>query len=266
MIQCVTKNNFMDLLNRNVYIYGAGIYAQDIEAWLSRVGIQKISYIVDDEYFTKTSDLDKNILSLSAYKSKKTSLDLVINGIADVSNFKRVLRAEVFDDFRVLYDPNPMWEEEKDYFEEYRQEINQIGNLFADEKSGRIMKAFFRAKSGETDGINEDIALASGEKTYFNNLTKGKVRGAFVDCGAFNGDSVREYLNFIKDENLCEIYAFEPDADAYDSLQKEYALMENVHCINKGIWDKQDTLTFASGKKMGSGFADNCGMGGGAFG
>lgn len=72
MIKCVTKYNFMDILNRNIYIYGAGVYAEDIDAWLARVEIQKVSYIVDDEYLPNHSILGKDILSLSAYKSKKT--------------------------------------------------------------------------------------------------------------------------------------------------------------------------------------------------
>lgn len=262
MIKCVTYDNVRDILNCNVYIYGAGVYAEDIRAWLLRAGIQKATYIVDDEYLSKYTILSENILSLSNYKKIKCNSDVVINGIANVSNFKRVLRSEVFDDFRVLYDPNPMWENEKSYFELHQQEIDLVENLFADEKSGRIMRAFLRAKNGEVEGINEDILLASEEKTYFNGLTKNKADGAFVDCGAFNGDSVYEYLSFNNDENQCEIFAFEPDADTYSSLLKKYSSMNNVHCINKGIWDKQDTLGFVSGKKMGSGLADNCDIGG----
>lgn len=267
MIKHVINCNIKDISAHNVYIYGAGTYAEDIDDWLSRAGIQKVAYIVDDKYFPKYPVLGKKIISLSEYENIKCGSDVVINGIANVSNFRRVLSSEIFDNFRIIYSPVSLWENEKGYFEQHQQEIEDVEKLFADEKSVRTLRAFLRAQNGEEGGIEEDISLASEEKTYFNSLTRDKTTGAYVDCGAFNGDSVREFLDFSNDKNHCEVFAFESDINNYRLLKENFFMMDNVHCINKGVWDKQDTLVFISGKNQGSGLAENiCSERGGKIG
>lgn len=95
-------------------------------------------------------------------------------------------------------------------------------------------------------GADKDITLASEENTYFNSLTKGKFDGAYVDCGAYNGDSVKRYLNFIGDIDSNEIFAFEPDNINYSELKVQFEGRVNIHCINKGIWNCEEQLGFNS--------------------
>lgn len=260
MLKYITNNNIKDISTRNVYIYGAGVYADDVNAGFSQAGIQAVAFIVDDKYLPEHPIMGKNIISLSHYKNIKCKGDVVVNGIASVSGFRRVLSSGEFDDFRVFYDPAPLWKNEKGYIEQHYKEIKKIEKLYADEKSVQVMRAFLRAKSGEEEGIAEDISLASEEGTYFNSLTKEKAEGAFIDCGAFDGDSTQEFFSFLNEQNQCEVFAFESDADNYRVLKDKFLKMNNVHCINKGVWNKEDTLVFTSGRNMGSGFAEAGGV------
>lgn len=54
-----------------------------------------------------------------------------------------------------------------------------------------------------------------------------------IDCGANVGDIT---------QHLCKsgatVYSFEPNPYAFDILQNRYSNMRNVHCIQKGVSDK----------------------------
>jgi FkbM family methyltransferase len=66
----------------------------------------------------------------------------------------------------------------------------------------------------------------------------------YVDSGAYNGDTIKRFLGFCG-EKYKRIYAFEPDTDNYNLLEKNLQI-NNVHLIKKGTWNKSDTLLFDS--------------------
>jgi methyltransferase, FkbM family len=255
MFKCITECNVKELTAYRIYVYGAGVFAGVISGWLSKAGIDVKAYIVDDEYFSGKRIPAKNIIPLSKYKIMEGKTDIVINGIANVSGIRKTCASGIFKDFRIIYEPDACWQYEQVYFDQHKKEIEEVEKMFADEESIRIMRAFLRAKSGEVKGVNDDISLASEEKTYFNNLTEDKSAGAYIDCGAFDGDSVQEFLNFYN--NQCEVFAFESDENNYCILEERFSAMDYVHCINKGVWNKQDLLVFALWGSMGSGMVTN---------
>jgi FkbM family methyltransferase len=58
-----------------------------------------------------------------------------------------------------------------------------------------------------------------------------------IDCGA-NIGKISSFLSITG----ATVYAFEPDPIAFESLQKNCYKRKNIHCINKGVWDKNTTL------------------------
>jgi FkbM family methyltransferase len=58
-----------------------------------------------------------------------------------------------------------------------------------------------------------------------------------IDCGANTG-SISKYLSLTG----ATIYAFEPDPIAFKILSKRLANKKKVHCINKGVWNKNTTI------------------------
>lgn len=75
----------------------------------------------------------------------------------------------------------------------------------------------------------------------------------FVDCGAYDGDTVEIFKQKISDagKKYSRIYAFEPDKDNFEKLKRNQLKDKLVIPINKGVWDEKTTLTFS----------DNCGGG-----
>lgn len=239
------KENIGSLSNRNVYIYGAGDYGHTIEKIFLANNLKVKKFIVDDQYENKVRG-KKNIELFSRFKQECNQTDVVINGISSVEHFRKMMREQVLQNIYIYFDPMEFYKCDDEYFAKYETELKSAENMYCDEYSKSVMKAFLSAK--RTGNANSDIELACDEPDYFNSLTKGKFNGAYVDCGAYEGGSICQYMNFINGfkENLSEIFAFEPDKVNYALLKCKFKDEANIHCINKGVWNKRESLYFAS--------------------
>lgn len=81
------------------------------------------------------------------------------------------------------------------------------------------------------------------------NLKEGDI---VFDCGAYCGISSYYFSKLVGETG--KVYAFEPDKLNYKMLLKNIELhnLKNVIPINKGIWDKTDTLLFNTEGALGS--------------
>lgn len=136
-----------------------------------------------------------------------------------------------------------LWKEEEEP-SVYCGEYDEVSELFCDEYSRKVFQSYLEAWKGKVDN---DI-LFSINGTYFNELTKSRRTGAFVDCGSYDGQSAIDYMKFIGEE--CLVYAFEPDKDNYRNLADRMKNRSNVICLNKGCYSCERELSFASNGDM----------------
>jgi len=78
----------------------------------------------------------------------------------------------------------------------------------------------------------------------------------FVDCGAYDGDTVREFLNHQAD-SFHAIHAFEPDPDNYRKLQAYVAALKphissRISCYKAGTGDRRGNVSFDAAGNMSS--------------
>lgn len=74
------------------------------------------------------------------------------------------------------------------------------------------------------------------------------MRKIFIDAGAYDGDTIREFFNWgkmIGDPNEYEIYAFEPNPNMYKILDDTASQHDNVTFINKAVWIEDGQIEFA---------------------
>ncbi len=129
---------------------------------------------------------------------------------------------------------------DKDYHSSHQKEFNEAREMLCDEYSKKVFRGYIEAQKGN---IDDDI-LYSTNGTYFNELTRGKRRGVFVDCGSYDGESANEYMKFTGEE--CQVFAFEPDKDNYQNLLNKVKDKSNFTCINKGCYSSEKVLSFAA--------------------
>jgi FkbM family methyltransferase len=122
--------------------------------------------------------------------------------------------------------------------------INQLCESFEDEKSKKSIEAYLNSQ------ISRDrrFLLPYIETPQYFTLGPMKLRHdeMFVDCGAYDGDTIRDFLRVV-DRRYRRIFAFEPDVVSFASLRKyildEY--LENIEVVALGAYDCKTELRFS---------------------
>lgn len=127
-------------------------------------------------------------------------------------------------------------------------------SLLADDKSRNILRDILRFKlSGELHYLRR--CETPREADYLQLLAPGG-QEVFVDAGAYNGDTVEEFLGYTGGR-FREIYALEPNRRNFRKLAErmECLNLPGIRCLCVGAWDCADTLPFSPGSGRQSGMA-----------
>lgn len=80
----------------------------------------------------------------------------------------------------------------------------------------------------------QDQGVKYRYKLFAMHIPRGTIA---IDCGA-NVGMITEYLG----KSGATVYAFEPNPYAFEVLQKRFASRPNIHCIQKGVLDRNSTM------------------------
>jgi FkbM family methyltransferase len=124
------------------------------------------------------------------------------------------------------------------FFGQNVERIKQITGFFYDDES---KKTFNKMINFRQTGRKKDY-ISHGRRTqYFINdfFTYGK-NEIFIDCGAYDGDTIE---NFLKLPNMEyeQIIAFEPSVESFKRMEKKFN-NQKIMLINAGVYDKDCEL------------------------
>lgn len=225
---------------------GGGKSARASVDYLRDNGISdKVTYVVDDEYL-RPGD---NCMPLSEYLAKYADKSVMICGffsykvyLQKKEQYGNILKhlyyfnMTVMDTIRIRWDAEEAKRRQSDYEKTY--------NMLSDEKSKQVMELYLRAAvNGEFDRLYTEC---HEEPQYFNEVTASAEVETLVDCGAYDGDSIYDFINVFPDYK--RIYAIEPDSLNLEKLNNRIA-NEKIHdvvVIPKGVYKESTTLHFSS--------------------
>ena len=231
---------------KNVCVYGMGNGAEKIIRHLSANGVEICGVFASDGFVRGQSFLGSKVLTESQAQELYGDFACVsafaLHG-ADCGIFRRMAQRREF------YAPNlPPYGDgciDKEYMETESAKISEVRALFADESSRRVF-----------DGVLEyDVTADISRICTDDSVPDGWYgrAGAYVDVGAYDGDTVLEYAA----NGVCEsIYAFEPDPKNFSRLCANVSALENVRCVNAACGDFEGKAFFAKGKGRGGGISD----------
>lgn len=239
-------------LNLPIFIWGGKHTGKVIKKYLKENGIKKdIRYVVDDEYYIENEDL----IPLSQYISQYANDSVMIFGFY---NYKIIQnkRKEYGDRIKHLFDfhitslgyNRVKWD---------KQDVirNIVGyentySLLKDDFSRKTMQLFLRAAvNGEFDNL---FNLCYSETSYFNDVTLKQDVDILIDCGAFDGDSIHDFVDVFQEYE--KIYAFEPDSKNRGKLVQRVIdeKIEHVEIVPYGVYNENTTLKFSDDGKSSS--------------
>lgn len=232
--------------NKKIVLYGMGDGAEKIRDVLSSIGVQIDDIMASDEFVRGHSFLGIRVKKLSEIEELYGSNFIIL--VSFGTQLPEVME-RIYSIARKheLYAPNvPVVGEglfTLDYAREHYDELKSAYNLMADEQSKKVFESVIRYK------LSGDISLLREAETpreeMFDLLNVGSEE-IYVDLGAYNGDTLVEFLNETK-MKFRKLYAMEPDHKNYHKLKRRLymigsALLEAYNC---GAWDTETSMQFS---------------------
>lgn len=228
------KTAFDKLTNsfgNQLVLFGAGNLGRKTLAGLRKVGIEPIAFADNNPNIWNTSMEGLQILSPEEAAKKfgqtATFITTIWRGggdrqstrqkqLSDLNCANVISFGYLFWKYSDLFLPHG-YLELPSLFREHTEELRKLFYMWADDNSRREYLAQLRFRMRlDFDGLPSPVS----HKQYFpNDLFSILPEEVFVDCGAFDGDTIRDLLHQQTDF-LGQIFAFEPDDINFSKLQR----------------------------------------------
>jgi FkbM family methyltransferase len=231
--------------NKNsTYIYGAGITASKVLAYLINLGVKISGFVVDK----KNNDSLNNLPIFNFNKIEQEPINLVLGYVPTYETVQEVRNKVsakhksinfIVYDFSFLsfglFDHNYLNSREFKWVEEKLEDKYSIDTLIA----------YIKSRNSGNYSICESFY---DPNQYFpNDIISFKENEIFVDCGVFDGETIKEFIS--RNNNKFDyVFGFEPDKNNYENSVDNLNGIpsQNLKIFNLGSWSKMDTLKFNS--------------------
>lgn len=227
-----------------ILLYGTGNGADKILDELTRLGVRVSGVFASDGFVRKRTFRGFPVLSYSEAKEQfgdflvlvafGTNRPDVMRNILSIAKEKELYAVDV----PVIGDEifNAV------FYRTHKDEIETVRHLFADEESRRIYDAVIRFKlSGELPVL---CACQTDKEESYKNLLRLNDEEIYLDCGAFNGDTVLEFVSHTR--SYRKIYAVEPDERNFKKLCENTARLRDIERLRLCVSDTTGNILFAS--------------------
>ena len=135
--------------------------------------------------------------------------------------------------------PNFFWAT-SEYFTAHREEIARARALF--DKAGRDeFDRQLQLRMGDHSGQMID----SGIQYFPTNLFQLNANEVFIDCGAFDGDTIAEFLR-VSNNRFTQLVAFEPDSTNFSALQAAFNDDGRIKLLPYAVSARREKLHFST--------------------
>lgn len=226
-----------------VVLYGMGDGADKVLAAFEKYGITADGVMASDDFvrgqrfhgFTvkKLSDFESELGDFVIALCFASQLPEVTAHIRSVAERHTMLVPSVPAFGGVLFDDA--------FLERYRTEIEDAFRLMADEQSRLVYETALRFYC--TGGLELTSAADTEKDEAFNELLRLSGDEVYLDLGAYNGDTIEEFLHY-SGGSYRKIIALEPNAKNFRKLNERCGDMENTELLQLGAYSSETTLYF----------------------
>lgn len=234
--------NYLKQANRPIVIYGMGNGADKIIDTLSSYGLSPVGVFASDDFvrgqvfrgFTvqKYSDLKEKFPDMIVLVAFGTFRDEVLENIKKIASETETLAPDV-----PVYGGGLFT---KDYALEHKAELERVYNLLSDDLSKKVFEN--TCKYRVSGNINYLFEIETTPDEAFKNILKLNKQEIYCDIGAYNGDTIDEFLSVTGEYQ--KIYALEPDKKNFKKLYKKYGENKNMFLFNSAVNDVSGKIGF----------------------
>jgi FkbM family methyltransferase len=264
--ECKSEVRVEDISNRKVILYGAGIDGIKVLKELEDYQVEVIAF------FDMRADLLKNIKDIPVFKP---DYNIVTNTekadtpvILTVKPFKpvndEIIKTLIENGYKNIIKATDMFDfysfTEKDIseFDRIKSSIIECAQLLEDEESYKIYKGFITSHA--TKQYDTFSAPTQNTKYFDSDFCENKGFQRYIDCGAFDGDSLRD-LNRLKGK-VEKVALFESDMGTFQELLKMISAdsqmyAEEMSLYPCGVWSDTVKLRANNGMELNSHISDD---------
>ncbi len=236
-----------DLLRREVrplIVYGMGNGADKLLAECAARGIEIADFMASDGFVRGQHFHEKRVLSLAEVKEKYKDFVLVL---AFASSRPEVLEMlfEMAKTYPLVMPDLPVVGKtcfDKEFYNTHYEDFSRVRENLADPLSCNLYAAVLQYK------LSGDIRILQDAYTHRQDtwelLAPADIK-TYIDCGAYNGDTLRELL--ANGAPLADAVCIEPDRRNHKKLvaYTETLTDLNVACVHAAVHDSCATGSFA---------------------
>lgn len=226
-----------------VLIYGTGNGADKIINELNRLDIEISGVFASDGFVRNRKFRGFPVVSYSeARKQFGDFLALISFGSQRpevIENFIRISRETETCSVDVPVYGDTIFN--RAFYDRHKSEIEQVRAMLSDEKSVQVYDNIINFKL--TGNMQLLFDCETPKEEACKNILKLSDHEIYMDLGAFNGDTVEEFIHNVS--SYKKIYAAEPDIKNFLKLEKNTQQLEKIERLNVCISDFSGEITFS---------------------
>ncbi len=250
MIEKIKEKNVWDYLKETdlpIALYGMGNGTDMVMEKLSEIGVTAATVFASDEFVRGHSFRGYKVVKYSDICEKYD--DFVIVVCFAVHDDVMLSKIKAMSKAHILFAPNvPIVNDgvfTREFIEENDEAFEKAYNLLSDDFS---RKSFIDVLNFKVSGKVEYLFNCQKEKSeIYSEYLKLTNDESFMDLGAYDGDTVREFLQATGGE-YDKIIAVEADEKNYKKLREKTRDTARIKTYNLAVWDKKETLFFEKKK------------------
>lgn len=230
---------------RPIFIYGMGDGALKIMSVFRQKGITLSGIFASDDFVRghsfegyhvhKLSEIEEMIEDFVVVLAFAAGYQEIVDKIYDIASKHTLYVPDVPVTGRGLFT--------YEYCLEHAEEIEQVYNTLADDYSRKVYASIINFKiSGKIEYL---AAVTTPKSEIYKKIIKPGYGEVYVDLGAYNGDTIRELMEFTHGKYLA-VYALEPDRKNFKKLAKFVDGMRHIYAYNAAAWCIDTELPFAA--------------------
>lgn len=226
-----------------ILLYGMGNGADMIIERLNEFGIKYDDVFASDEFVRGHSFHGKKVLKYSEAMEKygkfTALMTFAVKDDATIEKVWQMSRENKFYSLTVPVAGDGLFTRE--FVEENEEKFDRVYSMLADDKSKETFINLINFKiSGKLDYL---LPCFSEKSEVYTDILKLGENEIIADLGAYNGDTVEEFLKFTNGR-ADKIFALEPDRKNFAKLEKNTAHLPFVEARNCAAYKENTFLNF----------------------
>lgn len=226
-----------------VVLYGMGDGADKVLAAFEKFNITASAVMASDEFVRGQSFRGFRVKRLSEVESELSDFTVALCFASQLPDVMQTIKS-VAQRHKTLVPGVPVFGDvlfDDEFIDKNAENIRAAYALLADGQSRRVYKnvlSFYR--TGEIELLDE---ITTDKKEAFESILKLGSNEVYVDLGAYNGDTIDEFLEY-SNGSYRKIIALEPNAKNFEKLKTNCEKMKNTELWQLGAYSRNTTLEF----------------------